>query len=362
MADVTKRIETNELIVAGDLCAPEAARDRIGAQLENLAAVCRGRPLVVNLESALWPDARRNAPPAGVFSSPTLLLDTLRRLNVCAASLANNHTSDAGDTGFAELVAHLRGELGLSLIEDAAGRVTTARVQLASGAVVTFACAAWNGTGARGCRVERFWRPDALLRRVRRERDECDFLLAFLHWGYEFEAYPLPAQRAWARALIDAGADGVIGAHAHVPQGFEVYEGKLIAYSVGNLFFPRTPRTAYHPASTRTGLLVRLRFGTNGRYEFAFEGISGADLSEPVRAIDPGPLVAERSTPLTQDAEDYRRFYRAQRPRWYLPSFEDRSSDRLRVLGWLAVDRGNRWSERLRVKRLVRALVRSARR
>ena len=40
-----------------------------------------------------------------------------------------------------------------------------------------------------------------------------------------------------AHASIDAGADIVIGHHPHVLQGFEWYDGKLIAYSLGNLVF-----------------------------------------------------------------------------------------------------------------------------
>ena len=40
-----------------------------------------------------------------------------------------------------------------------------------------------------------------------------------------------------AHALIDAGADAVIGAHPHILQGIEYYEGKPIIYSLGNFWF-----------------------------------------------------------------------------------------------------------------------------
>ena len=39
------------------------------------------------------------------------------------------------------------------------------------------------------------------------------------------------------QAAIDAGADMVIGAHSHCLQGMEVYNGKLITYSLGNFIF-----------------------------------------------------------------------------------------------------------------------------
>jgi Bacterial capsule synthesis protein PGA_cap len=60
----------------------------------------------------------------------------------------------------------------------------------------------------------------------------------FIHWGVETKRSPEPFQQEWARKMIDSGADGVIGSHPHVLQGFEYYKGKPIAYSLGNFLFP----------------------------------------------------------------------------------------------------------------------------
>jgi poly-gamma-glutamate synthesis protein (capsule biosynthesis protein) len=54
------------------------------------------------------------------------------------------------------------------------------------------------------------------------------------HWGYERQALPNIQQRQQARAMLDAGADAVIGHHPHVPQSIEVYNNKPIVYSLGN--------------------------------------------------------------------------------------------------------------------------------
>lgn len=59
----------------------------------------------------------------------------------------------------------------------------------------------------------------------------------FLHWGYETEIYPLPLHRNMAREFIDAGADIIVGCHAHCLQGYEVYKGKHIFYGIGNSAF-----------------------------------------------------------------------------------------------------------------------------
>ena len=51
---------------------------------------------------------------------------------------------------------------------------------------------------------------------------------------------PFPGQRDLAHAAIDAGADLVIGNHAHWAGAMEVYEGKPIWYALGNFVFDQT--------------------------------------------------------------------------------------------------------------------------
>ena len=55
-----------------------------------------------------------------------------------------------------------------------------------------------------------------------------------LHWGKEGEFYPFSWQVQLARKLVDNGAAIIVGHHPHVIQGYEVYNGALIAYSLGN--------------------------------------------------------------------------------------------------------------------------------
>lgn len=71
----------------------------------------------------------------------------------------------------------------------------------------------------------------------------CDFRIVYVHWGNEFINYPYVDQKSLAHLMIDKGADMIIGMHPHVLQGFEVYKGKYIFYSLGNFVFnmPWTP-------------------------------------------------------------------------------------------------------------------------
>jgi hypothetical protein len=61
-----------------------------------------------------------------------------------------------------------------------------------------------------------------------------NIVVVSLHWGIEQTHEPLPAQVSEAHAIIDAGADAIIGHHPHWPQGIELYRGRPIIYSLGN--------------------------------------------------------------------------------------------------------------------------------
>ena len=67
--------------------------------------------------------------------------------------------------------------------------------------------------------------------------NDCDFRIVYVHWGIEFINYPYIDQKQFAHYMVDSGADLVIGMHPHVLQGFEVYKGKHIFYSLGNCVF-----------------------------------------------------------------------------------------------------------------------------
>lgn len=66
---------------------------------------------------------------------------------------------------------------------------------------------------------------------------EADYKIAYIHWGVEYVDHPSVGQVRHAHWLIDIGFDLVIGMHPHVRQGYEVYKGKYIFYSLGNTVF-----------------------------------------------------------------------------------------------------------------------------
>ncbi len=66
---------------------------------------------------------------------------------------------------------------------------------------------------------------------------DADIVMAACHWGIELDHYPTQYQQDLAHKIVDWGADVVIGNHPHVLQGLEIYNGKVICYSLGNFCF-----------------------------------------------------------------------------------------------------------------------------
>lgn len=79
----------------------------------------------------------------------------------------------------------------------------------------------------------------------------ADIVIVSLHWGNEYESESNDYQKNIAHALVDAGADFVIGHHPHVIQETEKYKNGFIAYSLGNFIFDQN----FSP-ETGEGLIV----------------------------------------------------------------------------------------------------------
>lgn len=96
--------------------------------------------------------------------------------------------------------------------------------------------------------------------------DDCDFKVAYVHWGNEFMDRPYIDQKQLAHFLIDSGIDLVVGMHPHVLQGSEIYKGKHIYYSIGNFVF----NMAWEP--TRQSLIVNVNLSSDNP-EISYENV-----------------------------------------------------------------------------------------
>ncbi len=76
---------------------------------------------------------------------------------------------------------------------------------------------------------------EAVRQSLEAARDQFDLVLVSIHWGKQLALFPDRVQQRLGRLLVEWGADAVLGHHPHVLQGIEVYQGKIIAYSLGDL-------------------------------------------------------------------------------------------------------------------------------
>jgi poly-gamma-glutamate synthesis protein (capsule biosynthesis protein) len=197
------------------------------------------------------------------FRAHPRVLPVLAR-HFAAVSLANNHSGDYGKGALLETFAGLdRAHLpffGAGPNLSAAHRALVlerAGLRIALLGYDEFQPRAFEaGVDTPGVA----WSEDEQVRSdIRTARAQgADLVIPFLHWGWEYEGEPCPRQRALSRAMLDAGADAVIGAHPHVTQGAESYKGKPIVYSLGNFVFDGFEGEA------RTGWLLRLRANKRG--------------------------------------------------------------------------------------------------
>ncbi|UOY03197.1 CapA family protein [Blastococcus sp. PRF04-17] len=105
---------------------------------------------------------------------------------------------------------------------------------------------------------------------VRRQKEAGRFVVVSVHWGIHFiPAVIADYQRDVAHAAIDAGADAVIGHHAHILKGVEVYRGVPIFYSLAN-FAMDTRITPAHVATKGFQEILALNPDWIPDYEFTF--------------------------------------------------------------------------------------------
>lgn len=202
-----------------------------------------------------FPFTQRGAAAADkqfTFRLPESRMHLLQEMGVDIVTLANNHILDFGEEGLLDSCKALD-EAGIAYVgggEDFARASALKTITIGQkiigflGTSRVYMDASWAaGNGHPGV----FSTYDATLplEAIKEARQQCDFLVVYVHWGVERETVPKDYQRTMGRAYIDAGADLVVGSHPHVLQEMEEYNGKMIVYSLGNFVFGSSiPETA----------------------------------------------------------------------------------------------------------------------
>lgn len=214
-----------------------------------MAAALKADVLVGNLETPLARELPKDSPIGSRFRFGASLehAQHLVRAGFTAMSLANNHWYDMRREGV-EQTPLLLAELGIVPLgaatdDEAVFRVQTIEHQgwkLGFLAMTTRS----NAPQRDGVPTLPYLATGAIKKIIppvlQAARDTHDLLIVQIHWGDEYADGPNRTQVRAAHAMIDAGADWVIGHHPHVLQGVERYNEGFIAYSLGNFLFENT--------------------------------------------------------------------------------------------------------------------------
>ncbi len=263
--------------------------------LADVGPLLRGADLaVVNLEAVLG-EAGEPVPKAFNFRVPAAAVDSLRAAGVDVVSMANNHGLDYGRDGLAESL-RIEQETGFPLIgvgqdlDEAYAPFTTEvrgqriGVLAASDVIDAELRSSWIATDQQAGLASAEESEQALLEdRVRQLRGEVDTLVVYLHYGVERETCPNERQRELVEAMIEAGADIVVGTHAHRLQGHGFLGDRYVAYGLGNFVF-----SAGSEGGRASGVLTVTATGRR---------IDGAEWT-------PAVIVDGRPEPLSGDAAD----------------------------------------------------------
>jgi len=209
-------------------------------------------------------------------------LESLQSLGFNCVSLANNHIFDYGVEGFRLTKSRLK-ELGIAdlgaglnlkesgtpaVLETASGRVAILAYSWSDEWQEKIQAATTDGFGIYPLEKERIIADVQHLK----TSNQIKYVIVSLHWGEGLSRFPRPSCRALARAVAEAGADIIVGHHTHCHQGYEVWEGCPIFYSLGNFVCSQYTvvdktsgklKTRDYLERERTSTLVRLELAAN---------------------------------------------------------------------------------------------------
>ena len=159
------------------------------------------------------------------------------------AGLANNHAGDFGRSDLLETISVLKNSgstpFGGGSNPTEAHAAATFKIQGVKIALLGYLdfFPRWF-TAAPGMPGVAWLDPDQVALDIKQAKaDGADVVIVVPHWGIEHEPLASDRQRKLAKAMVDAGADAIVGGHPHVVQDIEIYKGKPIFYSLGNFVF-----------------------------------------------------------------------------------------------------------------------------
>jgi len=249
---------------------------------------------LVNLETAV---TSRGAPQPKQyhFRTTAVAFTALRDAGVDVANMANNHVLDYGRIGLSDTLAAARNAhfpvIGIGANADAAWApyvvtIKGVRIALIGVSQVTELASSWVATNSRSGEANSI-NLGRTLAAVRAAKKIANVVIVIMHWGTEGVACPNASQLALAPKLAAAGANIIIGSHAHMLQGSGWLGHTFVAYGMANFLWWET---SY---STATGVLL-LTLHRHGPLTSRFVPATVSATGQPI--VDTGPAAWQALT------------------------------------------------------------------
>jgi len=195
-----------------------------------------------NLEGSIVNNNKIFSTKSVVFNDKEAIYSIIKKINFAGFSLANNHILDVGNINdtikFLDELELSHCGAGKNILE--ASKPLQIKENNSEIIIINMGWSVIHCKSARKNKqgVNPLAKKNSLniLDNIKRKYKNKKIVF-YMHWSYELEAHPQPFERELAMALIDNGADGVIGSHSHCIGEIEIYKNKPIIYSLGNWLF-----------------------------------------------------------------------------------------------------------------------------
>ena len=253
---VGTREKKDEFCFVGDIILhkrPRAAYDKDGIDgiIDNGIRILFNNSdfNIANLECAITDEPITPDDKEWTFALPSKYVNVFKEAKISLLTLANNHILDFGEKALFNTIKVLDENgilhIGAGKNVKEADKVYIKEIEgkryafMAASAVIPKE--SWKASETRAG-VSNGYDTLAICTRVNKLKQYVDKVIVYMHWGGELEVKSRELQQLIGRRLVDAGADLVVGTHAHVVQEIEYYNNVPIVYSLGNFIYGGTQR------------------------------------------------------------------------------------------------------------------------
>jgi len=263
----TEESKTTKMIFGGDVMLGYFMDDFLskgGDPFSNLEPIIKNADVAFcNLEAPFTSRGKKLEKKFN-FRVPSERVKYLKEAGFDIVSLANNHICDYGSNGLEDTLYELD-KTSISYCGAGMSVKEARKMSIIEKNGIKFAFLAYTTTqpsemyaGEKKPGVA-YANAEWIKEDVSKAKNLSDIVLVSLHSGIEKSHYPTEKQKELSRLAIDSGADIVIGHHPHVIQGIEVYNKRVIAYSLGNLVFGGSKS-----GKVKESILLEINFNESG--------------------------------------------------------------------------------------------------